>query len=531
MSPLPTLDELRQILATDDRATLRDILEDAHPFDVAELFEQLDDTEMWQILRAAPAPQNAEIVAHLDLDDQKRLIEAHAAAEPQEAARLVAQMAPDDRTDLIQALDEPVAEQVLNLLPEPAREVTERLTTYPEGSVGAVMSTDFAALPEDLTVNEAIDLLRLQAPRKETIYYAYVMDEQTRLKGLVSLKDLILADADQRVSDVMQTEVVSIGINDSDEEAARLIQEYDLIALPVIDTEGKLVGIVTVDDVMDVTEEEATEDFHKMGSVATLRVGPGEASWWMLFSRRAPWLLVLVFINMFAGEIIEGYEEMLAAVTALIAFMPLLIDSAGNAGSQSATLMVRALATGEVMMKDWFKLIGKELYVAVTLGVAMAIAVSLVGLYRAPDIIPVIALTMVLVVVMGSVIGMSLPFLLARLGLDPATASAPLITSVADICGVFIYLAIAAAMLELPEAPPQPQDLYGMTHEQVVEKLGPPQSIAEYDRTIPHPDEHTAEQIEHWRRTTVFSMLEYEAKEVELDAEGRVIAVRLRPLE
>ena len=528
MSPLPALDELRHLIATDDQAALRQILEDAHPFDVAELFDQLEDGEIWTLLRAAPAPQNAEIVAHLDLEDQKRLIETHAEDQPREAARLVEHMAPDDRADLALALDEPVREQMLELLPEQQRQVTERLATYPEGTVGAVMSTDFAALPDDLDVNQAIDLLRLQAPRKETIYYAYVMDDQTRLKGLVSLKDLILADADQRVSEVMQSEVVSIGVNDADEEAARLIQEYDLIALPVVDTEGRLVGIVTVDDVMDVTEEEATEDFHRMGSVNTLRVSPGEASWWMLFSRRVPWLLVLVFINMFAGEIIEGYEEMLAAITALIAFMPLLIDSAGNAGSQSATLMVRALATGEVMMRDWFKLVAKELYVALTLGVAMAVAVSLVGLYRAPEIIPVIALTMVLVVIMGSVIGMSLPFLLARLGWDPATASAPLITSVADICGVFIYLAIAAAMLEMPEAPVDPGDLYGLEETAIVEMLGDPTEIAQHDRVALDPEQYTQAQIAHWEQHTIFTIYEYPDMAVKFNALDEVIAVRPR---
>jgi magnesium transporter len=228
------------------------------------------------------------------------------------------------------------------------------------------------------------------------------------------------------------------------EQAVNLIQRHDLDAVPVVDSDGVLVGIVTVDDVLDVAVEEATEDFHKVGSVGPILTSLREASISFLFRRRIVWLLALVFVNLFSGAGIEYFEETIAASLALVIFLPLLIDSAGNAGSQAATLIVRAMATGDVSLRDWFEMAGKELAVATALGLTMALAVSVLGFYRGGvDIGIVVAVTMVTVVIVGSLIGMSLPFLLTRLNLDPATASAPLVTSIADIAGVLIYFSFA----------------------------------------------------------------------------------------
>jgi magnesium transporter len=228
------------------------------------------------------------------------------------------------------------------------------------------------------------------------------------------------------------------------EQAVNLIQRHDLDAVPVVDSDGVLVGIVTVDDVLDVAVEEATEDFHKVGSVGPIRTSLLETGVGILYRRRVGWLLALVFVNLFSGAGIAYFEETIAATLVLIVFLPLLIASAGNAGSQAATLVVRAMATGDVNLRDWFQLASKELAVATALGLAMALAVSVLGFYRGgADIGLIVALTMVIVVVVGSLIGMSLPFLLSRLNLDPATASAPLVTSIADIAGVLIYFSIA----------------------------------------------------------------------------------------
>jgi magnesium transporter len=224
-----------------------------------------------------------------------------------------------------------------------------------------------------------------------------------------------------------------------------MIGRYDLTALPVVDSDGVLVGIVTVDDVLDVAEEEATEDFHRVGSVGPIRGSLRDARLPTLYRRRIGWLLVLVFVNLLSGAGIAYYQDTIAATVALVFFLPLLIGSAGNAGAQASTLMVRAMATGDVDAGDWLRLLGRELAVAMALGLTMALAVSVIGVFRAgSDVATVVAVTMVAVVVVGSLVGMSLPFLLDRLGLDPATASAPLVTSIADIAGVLVYFALAS---------------------------------------------------------------------------------------
>jgi magnesium transporter len=271
-----------------------------------------------------------------------------------------------------------------------------------------------------------------------------VVNQDWFLLDDIELRRLILAGRDSTIEELMNYTVRSISAFADREEAVRLIRKYDLVALPVVDSGGVLIGIITVDDVFDVAEQEATEDFQKIGSITPFKASLKEATIGFLYRRRITWLLALVLVNIFSGAGIAAFEETIGATIALVFFLPLLIDSAGNAGSQSATLVIRSLATGDVTTRDWIDLVRKELMVAAAMGATMAAAVSLVGAFRAPEIIVVVALTMFLVVVIGSIIGMTLPFLLTRFGLDPATASAPLITSLADISGVIIYFSLAA---------------------------------------------------------------------------------------
>ena len=314
------------------------------------------------------------------------------------------------------------------------------------------MTSEYVALRPFFSVRQALEKMRLEAPDKETIYYAYVIDEKRRLLGFVSLKDLILARHDTLIEDLMYRELITATVDETQEEVARKLAKYDLIAIPVTNGDEALVGIVTFDDAHDVSETEATTDFHRMGSVALIKTSLREASIRLLVKKRLPWLLILVFMNIFSGAGIAYFEETIAAAVALVFFLPLLIDSGGNAGSQSATLMVRAFAVGDVRLKDWLQLLGKEIGGALTIGLGMGAAVSLVGLYRGgPDIAIVVAISMVIVVLVGSLIGMSLPFLLIRLGLDPATSSAPLVTSLADMAGVIIYFSIATWYLGLQQ--------------------------------------------------------------------------------
>jgi magnesium transporter len=267
---------------------------------------------------------------------------------------------------------------------------------------------------------------------------------------VVSLRDILLARTRQTVADIMEPDPVVIAVDAEREEAATLIARYDLMALPVVDTEGRIVGIVTQDDAMDVAEQEATEDFYKGSTVAPIEEGVREASLFTLYKARIVWLVLLVFGNIFSGAGIAYFEETIATHLALLFFLPLLIASGGNAGAQSATLMVRALATGDVRTSDWGRMLGREVVIALGLGLTMAFAVSWIGVWRGGvEIATVVAISMVLIVLIGALIGLSLPFLFERFDRDPAAASGPLVTSITDVLGVLAYFGIATAMLGL----------------------------------------------------------------------------------
>lgn len=431
---------LRKLIETADPSTLNARLEPLHAHDIAAVAMDLDNATLWRLLQTLKPPRNVDVFSHLPVDRQVQLVEGQA---PKETADLLEKMHSDDRVDLVQQLDPAVRERVLTEMEPEERQDVERLSVYPEGTVGSVMSSDVATLRCDITVGQAIDQLRRMSEQKETIYYNYVVDSNNKLLGIVSLRDLILTPAEAKLQDVMNTKVVSVSVDDPVEVAAKKIREYDLLAIPVVHGEDRLAGIITVDDVLDVQEEETTIDFHKMAPVGLMKVNLREAGLRILVRARAPWLLILVFMNIFSGAGIAYFEDTLAAMISLAFFLPLLIDSGGNAGSQAATLMVRALATGQVMLRDWIRLLSREILVAGTLGVLMALAVGMIAAVRAPDILLIVSCTMVLTVLFGSLVGMSLPFILTRFKLDPATASAPLITSIADIGGVLIYFSIA----------------------------------------------------------------------------------------
>ena len=444
-----SLEALRVLLDANDDASLRDVCEAAHPAALAECLEDLPLDDVARVLRLLPPEPRAEALGHLEGHLQRDAVEL---LSDDELAQAVTAMLSDDRVDLLKELPEDRVEGVLRRVAKAEREDILKLGSYEEGTAGAIMTSEYVSLTPDLTVREALDKLRKEAPQKETIYYAYVVDQQRRLIGLVSLKDLILERPSARIGDIMHIDLVVARANDPQEEVAQKLSQYDLIAVPVINGNDALAGIVTFDDVLDVAEEEATADFLHMGATGSMRTSLKDASIWLLYRNRAPWLLVLVFVNIFSGAGIAFFESAIESMVALVFFLPLLIDSGGNAGSQSATLMVRALATGEVELRDWFRLILKEFAIGLTLALTMAVAVSMVSLYRAPEVAVVVALSMLLTVLVGSLIGMVLPFLLRRAKLDPAAASAPLITSIADIAGVFIYFSIATWYLGLAAA-------------------------------------------------------------------------------
>ena len=450
MSRIQTLAQLRSATAARDPDRFARAAAATHPADIAGVLAEVEPGSVYTLLRWLPVKPRAEVFGYLEPDVQHE-IAGHLSRS--ELAELFLNMSPDERADLFNQLRDEQRESFLPALAHAEREDIRTLARYPEGTVGAVMTSDYATVTPGLTAAEAIDHLRNAAPDKETIYQAYVVDDHRMLIGTVSLKELVISSPQAVVAGFMDRNAVSVRADAPRGEAARLIARYDLIAVPVVDSDNRLVGIVTYDDAIDIVEAEATEDFRKVGAVEPLPVSLRHATIGLLYRKRVFWLVVLVFGNLVSGATIAYFQDTIAAHLALIFFLPLLIASSGNAGSQSATLMVRALATGDVELRDWTGMVVRELAVSGLLGATMALAVCAIALWRGgPQVAGVVSFTMVIVVVAGSLIGMLLPLVLNRLRLDPAASSAPLITSIADGIGVIIYLALAGALLGLPHA-------------------------------------------------------------------------------
>lgn len=437
---------IRELIESRQWPALRNMLSARQAPEVAELLPALDKADRVLVFRLLPRDLAADVFAYLGAEDRDSLL---LELTDEETRSILAGLSPDDRTHLLEELPARITRRLLNLLsPEDLREA-RALLGYPEESAGRLMTPDYVAVRPQWTIDRALQHIRVFGKDSETINHIYVTDDSGRLLDDIELRKVILADPSTRIEELMNRSFVSVSAFADREETVRLIRKYGLVALPVVDSKGILLGIVTVDDVLDVEQEEVTEDFHKVGSVEPIRTSIRETGVRVLYRSRISWLLALVLVNIISGAGIEFHKAIILDTVALVFFLPLLIGSSGNAGAQAATLMVRALATGDVRMADWLGLLGKELAVASAMGLTMAGAVALLGYWRGgPEVAAVVAFTMLLVVVVGSLVGMSLPFLLSRFGFDPATASAPLVTSIADIAGVLIYFSIATWYLQ-----------------------------------------------------------------------------------
>ncbi|MFP7571180.1 magnesium transporter [Marivita sp. S2033] len=427
--------------------TIAHFLSAANAIDVAGWLEHLPQPELWTYLARMSLARRADVFGNLPLSVQANL--ARSLTSPDLVA-IVTGMDADDRVDLFNELTPQEQARLMADLSSDDRADITHLSAYAEETAGAIMTSDFAVLGEDMTADQALGELRRQAPDAETIYRSYVLDDHHRLIGSVRLHELVLASDAALVRDLMDADPVAVSQDTDREDVARMIARYDLLALPVVDDRGQLLGIVTHDDAADAMQAETTEDFQKISTVLPFSQSVRDAGIGVLYSKRIVWLALLVFGNLFSGAGIAYFEETILAYVSLVFFLPLLIDSSGNAGAQSATLMVRAIATGDVALKDWRDLILRELAIAAALGATMALVVFPLGLWRGgPEIAFVVGMTMVLVVMIGSLVGMSLPFLLSRMKLDPATASGPLVTTISDAVGVVIYFSIATLVLSL----------------------------------------------------------------------------------
>lgn len=439
--------EIQELIQHRKWKDLRDAVEEWPLAEIAELMMSLEKQDRVLFFRTLPREIEADVFSLLEQEQQNALLDELTDNETKE---ILSNLAPDDRAALINELPAELTKQMMNLLDHEDLKEVRQLLGYPEESVGRLMTPDYVSVRFDWTIKEALKHIRKTAKESETINVIYVADKKGKLIDVLDIKTFIINDQDKKVEEIMDDTFVSISAYEDREVAVQMFQKYDKIVLPVLDSDGVMLGIITVDDVLDVAEEEATEDFHKGAAVAPLQVGYHTTSIWTLFSKRITWLIILVGVNLVSSGVIEAFEDVLEAAIALAFFIPLLIDSGGNSGSQSATIMVRAIATGDVKLREWYRTAGKEILVGLSLGVAMGLASWALGIWRGGfEIGVVVGLAMICIVVVANLIGTLLPFVLTRLNIDPAVASSPLITTIVDASGLLIYFSIAAAFLDL----------------------------------------------------------------------------------
>ncbi|MDZ7337010.1 MAG: magnesium transporter [candidate division KSB1 bacterium] len=441
------LPEIKELIDAKDWRTLKQAIVDWPTPDIADLLESLHEADRILLFRLLPRQQAAEVFAYFEPDKQHQLLQR---LTNEQVKALLEEVPPDDRTELFEELPGKVTQQLINLLsPEERREALQ-LLGYPEESVGRLMTPDYVAICSHWTIEQAIAHIRRHGKDAETINVIYVVDDDDHLVDDLPIRRVILADPQEKVECIMDHKYVAIEANADQEEAIRLIQHYDLSALPVVDKENVLLGIVTVDDVLDVLQEEVTEDVHKGASITPLESTYEAASFWSLYRKRVGWLSLLAVAGFLSSSVIALYEETLAKIVALAFFIPVLIDSGGNTGSQSATLIIRALALGELTPKRWFQVVRKELLVGLLLGATLGLILFVWGEFwkGGPQVGVVVGLSMVCIIFISNLLGSLLPIVMTKIRLDPAVVSSPLITTLIDSLGLFIYFTVAKLVLK-----------------------------------------------------------------------------------
>ncbi len=437
--------ELRQLMAARDHETIREVFVDVHPADGAELVSGLEPSEILDILAIVGNRTSIEIFEQLDLPIQKTCLEE---ADPKAILPFIEGMSSDDRVDLIKQVEPEIADRLMPLLAQAERDDIRRLLAYEEGTAGAIMTTEYASVGKDIAADEALNRLRMEAPNKETVYYVYVVDQDRKLKGFVTLKDILLARPNQKVENIMEEDVISVSIDENVEEVADKISHYDFLAIPVIDHDDRLVGIVTVDDILDVVEEEATEDIYHLAA-AGKPVDYLHTGIIRIASERILWLFILVLAGFVAGWVMQRFQDQLTAVIALVFFIPVLTATGGNAGTQTTTVIIRGLATGELEMRDVFRILFKEIRIALLVGLAMGLLTAIRAILTRPEphlVVPLsltVGLAMVVCVLLAISAGAILPILFKKLGWDPALMSGPFISSLMDVFTLLLYLSLA----------------------------------------------------------------------------------------
>ena len=426
---------------------VRSILDVMNEVDIASLLSEFDDKELALAFRLIPKDKAAEVFANMDSSMQTYLVEMFSEKELKE---LLDDLYMDDTVDMLEELPANLVNRILDTVSSSDRALINQLLNYPEDSAGSIMTTEYVDIRRNMTVAQAMMHIKETGIHKETIYTCYVT-ERRRLIGIVSAKDLMTTDDDILIKDLMETEIISVKTHTDKEEVAKLFTKYDFLAIPVLDADGLMVGIVTFDDAMDVMVEEATEDITKMAAINPSEKTYFDTSVFTHAKNRIPWLLILMFTSIITGTVITKYENAFAAIPLLVSFIPMLMDTGGNCGSQSSTLIIRGIALSQIRFKDIFRVIFKEFRISLIVGAVLAVTngVRIMIQYDDLNLALVIALSMIGTVIIAKLIGCMLPLLASKVNLDPAIMASPLITTLVDIFSILIYFNIATSLFNL----------------------------------------------------------------------------------
>lgn len=438
--------EVIELIENKNFNDLKKYLQSVNSADLPTLFEELDDEKMPIIYRLLPKEKAAEAFAEFDSDIQEKLINAFSDTE---LKYVVNELFMDDAVDLIEEMPANVVKRILKNIKSEDRKIINELLNYPEDSAGSIMTTEFIDLKENMTVEKALEKIKRIGLEKETIYNCYVLDNSRKLTGTVNLKSLVISEKDVVIKDIMETNVITVTTLEDQEVVAKMFDKYNFLAIPVVDTENRLVGIVTIDDALDVLQDEVAEDFEKMAAITPNEDTYFKTSVFKHAKNRILWLLILMISATLTGTIITHYEEAFATIPILVAFIPMIMDTGGNCGSQSSTLIIRGLAVDEIRLKDFFKALWKEIRVAILVGLVLALAngIRIFIQYKDLKLSLVVGCTLIATVCMSKALGCCLPMLSKKLKLDPAIMAAPLITTIVDTCSVLIFFQIAVAIM------------------------------------------------------------------------------------
>lgn len=452
-----TKEELSEFLERKDFKSIRASLEEMNPVDIASLLEDLPDNELAVTFRLIDKTAAAETFSYMDADQQQLLLTIFTNKEIKE---VLDAMFTDDTVDLLEDMPANVVSRILANLGKEERKAVNEILRYPEDSAGSIMTTEFVDLRRHMTVNEAFSKIRSTGLDKETVYTCYVISNDRNLEGVITVLDMLMADGESCIEDIMDDNVISINTHADREQAAQMLSKYNFLALPVVDGENRLVGIVTFDDAVDVLTEEATEDIEKMAAILPSEKTYLKTGIFSTFKQRIPWLLLLMISATFTSMIITNFEEYLSSLVGgavLIAFIPMLTDTGGNAGGQASVTIIRGLALGDIELRDWFRVLWKEIRVAVICGVTLA-ACNFVKLLLVDRLLlgntgvnlsvdTVVCLTLIAAVLIAKIVGCLLPLLAKRLGFDPAVMASPFITTIVDALALLAYFGIALLVL------------------------------------------------------------------------------------